>query len=80
MSSCLALEGVGNVLQGVDGALRGRVDLLQLLASGRVGFSVSKIRGQGPWSAMTSRAPAIVTTAVMGSRWSPPISNPPRKM
>src|SRR6187551_3394555 len=29
------------------------------------------------WSATTSRAPAIVTTAVMGFRWSPPISNPP---
>jgi hypothetical protein len=32
------------------------------------------------WSATISLVPAIVTTAVMGFRWSPPISNPPRKI
>ena len=36
MSSCLALEGVGNVLQRVDRALGGRIDLPQLLAPARV--------------------------------------------
>jgi hypothetical protein len=32
------------------------------------------------WSATTSRAPATETTAVMAFRWSPPISNLPRRI
>ena len=32
------------------------------------------------WCATTSLGPATVTTAVMGFRWSPPISNLPRKI
>ena len=76
-----ALATSGNTWRTTQVRRYGRTDtveITELVCSGTDRFGAEPCVSF--WCATTNLGPAIVTTVVMGFRWSPPISNRPRKI